>query len=120
MPGVIVTRYDADGLALTLGEAFHPDLAGAEQFLGVGTQMPRDPGSLAAQVLDTHGPARVVERVAETGEDLDLHVPPETLGVHQYMALAPLDLLGGGRFPFGQIGLVLVAHRRFLGVLWLQ
>jgi PAS domain S-box-containing protein len=59
VPGVIVTRYDADGMALTLGEAFHPDLAGAEQFLGVGTQMPRDPGSLAAQVFDTHGPARV-------------------------------------------------------------
>jgi PAS domain S-box-containing protein len=59
VPGVIVTRYDPDGMALTLGEAFHPDLAGAEQFLGVGTQMPRDPGSLAAQVFDTHGPARV-------------------------------------------------------------
>ena len=59
VPGVIVTRYDADGMALTLGEAFHPDLAGADQFLGVGTQMPRDPGSLAAQVFDTHGPARV-------------------------------------------------------------
>ena len=36
VPGVIVTRYDADGTALTLGEAFRPDLAGAEQFLGVG------------------------------------------------------------------------------------
>jgi signal transduction histidine kinase/putative methionine-R-sulfoxide reductase with GAF domain len=59
VPGVIVTRYDADGMAVTLGEAFRPDLAGAEQFLGVGTQMPRDPGSLAAQVFDTHGPARV-------------------------------------------------------------
>ena len=51
VPGVIVTRYDADGLAVTLGEAFRPDLAGAERFLGVGTRMPRDPGSLAAQVL---------------------------------------------------------------------
>jgi signal transduction histidine kinase len=59
VPGVIVTRYDADGVALTLGEAFRPDLAGAERFLGVGTRMPRDPGSLAAQVFDTHGPARV-------------------------------------------------------------
>jgi PAS domain S-box-containing protein len=59
VPGVIVTRYDADGLAVTLGEAFRPDLAGAERFVGVGTRMPRDPGSLAAQVFDTHGPARV-------------------------------------------------------------
>ncbi len=59
VPGVIVTRYDADGLALTLGEAFRPDLAGAEEFLGVGARMPRDPGTLAAQVFDTHGPARV-------------------------------------------------------------
>ncbi|MFL5885566.1 MAG: GAF domain-containing protein, partial [Thermoleophilaceae bacterium] len=59
VPGVIVTRYNADGTALTLGEAFRPDLAGAEQFLGIGAQMPRDPGSLAAQVFDTHGPARV-------------------------------------------------------------
>src|SRR4051794_1289339 len=59
VPGVIVTRYDADGTALTLGAAFRPDLADAERFLGVGTRMPRDPGSLAAQVFDTHGPARV-------------------------------------------------------------
>jgi PAS domain S-box-containing protein len=59
VPGVIVTSYDADGTALTLGHAFRPDLAGAEQFLGIGTRMPRDPGSLAAQVFDTHGPARV-------------------------------------------------------------
>jgi signal transduction histidine kinase len=59
VPGVIVTRYDADGTALTLGEAFRADLAGAERFLGVGIRMPPDPGSLAAQVHDTHGPARI-------------------------------------------------------------
>ena len=59
VPGVIVTRYDDDGTALTLGEAFRPDLAGAEQFLGVGIRMPPDPGSLTAQVHDTHGPARI-------------------------------------------------------------
>src|SRR4051794_15498910 len=59
VPGVIVTRYDADGTARTLGQAFGPDLAGAERFLGIGTQMPREPGSLAAQVFDTHDPARV-------------------------------------------------------------
>jgi PAS domain S-box-containing protein len=59
VPGVIVTRYDADGTAHTLGQAFRHDLAGAERFLGVGTRMPREPGSLAAQVLDTSAPARV-------------------------------------------------------------
>jgi PAS domain S-box-containing protein len=59
VPGVIVTRYDADGMALTLGEAFRPDLADAERFLGVGARMPPDPGSLAAQVFDTHAPARI-------------------------------------------------------------
>src|SRR4051794_39418762 len=59
VPGVIVTRYDADGVALTLGEAFRHGLAGAERFLGVGARMPREPGSLAAQVFDTHAAARV-------------------------------------------------------------
>ena len=59
VPGVIVTRYDADGTAVTLGEAFGPNLAGAERFLGVGVRMPPDPGSLAALVHDTHGPARI-------------------------------------------------------------
>src|SRR4051795_7163088 len=59
VPGVIVTRYDADGTAVTLGEAFRSDLAGAERFLGVGKRMPREPGSLVAQVFDTHRPARV-------------------------------------------------------------
>jgi signal transduction histidine kinase len=59
VPGVIVTRYQTDGSAVTLGEAFGPDLEGADQFLGVGIQMPRDPGSLAAQVFETRRPARV-------------------------------------------------------------
>jgi PAS domain S-box-containing protein len=59
VPGVIVTRYDADGAALTLGEAFRHGLAGAERFLGLGARMPREPGSLAAQVFDTHATARV-------------------------------------------------------------
>src|SRR3954462_5502926 len=58
VPGVIVTRYEPDGTAVTVGEAFGPDLAGAEQFLGVGTPMPPDPGTLTALVLDTHQPAR--------------------------------------------------------------
>src|SRR5437763_4552349 len=53
--GVIVTRYDAEGMALTLGEAFRPDLAGAERFLGVGRRMPREPGSLVAEVFDARG-----------------------------------------------------------------
>jgi len=60
VPGVIVTRYDAaDGTAVTLGEAFRAGLAGGERFFGIGTRMPLDPGSLAAVVLDTQGPARV-------------------------------------------------------------
>ena len=56
VPGVIVTRYEPDGTAVTVGEAFGPDLAGAEQFLGVGTPMPPDPGTLTALVFDTHEP----------------------------------------------------------------
>ncbi|HYY32193.1 MAG TPA: GAF domain-containing protein, partial [Gaiellaceae bacterium] len=44
VPGVIVTRYEPDGTAVTVGEAFGPDLAGAEQFLGIGTPMTPDPG----------------------------------------------------------------------------
>jgi signal transduction histidine kinase len=59
VPGVIVTRYEADGMAVTLGEAFRPDLADAAQFLGIGARMPRDPGTLAAEVFDTGAPARV-------------------------------------------------------------
>ena len=56
---MIVTRYEPDGTAVTVGEAFGPDLAGAERFLGVGTPMPPDPGTLTALVFDTHDPARV-------------------------------------------------------------
>jgi signal transduction histidine kinase/ketosteroid isomerase-like protein len=59
VPGVIVQRYEPDGTVVTLGDAFHSDLAGAERFLGVGTRMPRDPGSLAAQVFETHRAARI-------------------------------------------------------------
>ena len=59
VPGVIVTRYEPDGTAVTVGEAFGPDLAGAEQFLGIGTPMPPDPGTLVALVLETHESARV-------------------------------------------------------------
>jgi PAS domain S-box-containing protein len=59
VPGVIVTRYDADGSALTVGEAFDPNLAGAARFLGVGARSPREPGSLVAEVFDTRRPARI-------------------------------------------------------------
>ena len=59
VPGVIVTRYEPEGTAVTVGEAFGPDLAGAKRFLGVGTPMPPDPGTLTALVFDTHHPARV-------------------------------------------------------------
>jgi PAS domain S-box-containing protein len=70
VPGVIVTRYEPDGTAVTVGEAFGPALAGAEQFLGIGTPMPPDPGTLTALVLDTHEPARVD----------DLSTSPGTVG----------------------------------------
>jgi PAS domain S-box-containing protein len=70
VPGVIVTRYEPDGTAVTVGQAFGPDLAGAEEFLGVGTPMPPDPGTLTALVLDTHKPARVD----------DLSTSPGTVG----------------------------------------
>jgi PAS domain S-box-containing protein len=59
VPGVIVTRYEPDGTAVTVGDAFGTDLAGAERFLGIGTPMPPDPGTLTALVLDTQAPARV-------------------------------------------------------------
>src|SRR4051812_891003 len=81
VPGVIVTRYDAEGTALTLGEAFRPDLAGAERFLGIGTPMPPDPGTLTALVFDTHDPARVD----------DLSTSPGTVG-----AVARAAELGSG------------------------
>src|SRR3954467_2764647 len=70
VPGVIVTRYEPDGTAVTVGQAFGPDLARAEQFLGIGTPMPPDPGTLTALVLDTHEPARVD----------DLSTSPGTVG----------------------------------------
>ncbi len=59
VPGVIVQSYEADGTILTFGEAFGPELAGAQQFFAVGSRMPLDPGSLAAQVFETHRPARL-------------------------------------------------------------
>ena len=59
VPGVIVTRYEADGMAVVFGDAFESELSGAEAFFGAGSRAPADPGSLAAQVLETHGTARV-------------------------------------------------------------
>jgi PAS domain S-box-containing protein len=59
VPGVIVTRYEADGMAVVFGDAFESELSGAEAFFGAGSRAPADPGSLAAQVLETHGMARV-------------------------------------------------------------
>jgi signal transduction histidine kinase len=59
VPGVIVQSYEPDGTILTFGEAFGPELAGARQLFAVGSRMPLDPGSLAAQVFETHRPARV-------------------------------------------------------------
>ncbi len=57
--GVIVTHYEVDGSAITLGDAFDSDLTGAKPFVGVGARMPLDPGSLAAQVFETHSTARI-------------------------------------------------------------
>jgi GAF domain-containing protein len=57
--GVLVERFDTDGTVVALGVAYDSDLTGAEPFFGVGTRMPRDPGSLAAQVVETHRPARI-------------------------------------------------------------
>src|SRR4029077_8883119 len=58
--GVIVTRYEADGTVVTFGDAFDSELAGADRFFGVGSRTPRDePGSLAAQVFETRGMARI-------------------------------------------------------------
>lgn len=59
VPGVIVTRYEDDGMAVVFGDAFASDLSGAEEYFGVGSRAPLDPGSLAAQVFETHGPARI-------------------------------------------------------------
>lgn len=59
VPGVIVTRYERDGMAVVFGEDFHAELAGADAFFGVGSRAPSDPGSLAAQVFETHDTARI-------------------------------------------------------------
>jgi signal transduction histidine kinase len=59
VPGVIVTHYEADGTVVTLGEAFDSDLAGADRFFFVGSRTLLDPGSLAAQVFETHRTARI-------------------------------------------------------------
>jgi PAS domain S-box-containing protein len=108
VPGVIVTRYDADGSALTLGQAFGPDLAGAERFLGVGARMPRDPGSLAAQVFDTHGPARIDDFSTLPGTVGDL---ARAAGLGSGCA-GPIVVNGGvwGKLcVFSQVGAVLPA-----------
>ncbi|MFZ0382399.1 MAG: GAF domain-containing protein [Solirubrobacteraceae bacterium] len=81
VPGVIVQSYEADGTILTFGEAFGPELAGAQQFFAVGSRMPLDPGSLAAQVFETQRPARLD----------DLSTLPGTIG-----ALARAAGLGSG------------------------
>jgi len=72
VPGVILARYDADGSAVTLGDAFRPELAGAGRFVGVGARIPREPGSLAAQVFDTHGPARIDDFTTVPGAIADV------------------------------------------------
>ena len=74
VPGVIVTRYERRRNGVTFGEAFGPDLGGAEQFLGVGTRCHQILGSLSAQVLDTQGPARVDDFSTYRGQSGSLRV----------------------------------------------
>jgi GAF domain-containing protein len=59
VPGAIVERFEADGASVSIGAAYDSDLLGAERFLGVGARTPPDPGSLTAQVFETHRTARV-------------------------------------------------------------
>ena len=54
--GVLVERFEPDGSVLTLGTAYDADLQRADAFFAVGMVMPRDPGSLAAQVFETRRP----------------------------------------------------------------
>src|SRR4051794_19043183 len=108
VPGVIVTRYERDGTAVTVGKAFGPDLARAERFLGIGTPMPPDPGTLTALVFDTHDPARVD----------DLSTSPGTVGEVARAAelgsgcAGPIVVNGavwGKRCVFSRVGEVLPA-----------
>jgi GAF domain-containing protein/two-component sensor histidine kinase len=59
VPGALVERFEADGGSVSIGAAYDSDLLGAERFLGVGARTPPDPGSLTAQVFETHRTARV-------------------------------------------------------------
>jgi GAF domain-containing protein len=59
VPGALVERFEADGASVSIGAAYDSDLSGAERFLGVGARTPPDPGSLTAQVFETHRTARV-------------------------------------------------------------
>jgi signal transduction histidine kinase/ketosteroid isomerase-like protein len=59
VPGVIVTRYEADGTVATFGQAFDAELAAAERPFAVGSRMLVEPGTLAAQVFETHRAARI-------------------------------------------------------------
>jgi signal transduction histidine kinase len=72
VPGVIVQSYEADGAALTVGEAFDAGLVGAERIFCVGSRMPLDPGSLAALVFETSRPARLDDFSALPGTIGDL------------------------------------------------
>jgi GAF domain-containing protein len=59
VPGALVERFEADGASVSIGAAYASDLSGAERLLGVGARTPPDPGSLTAQVFETHRTARV-------------------------------------------------------------
>src|SRR3954449_7084764 len=108
VPGVIVTRYDDDGTALTLGEAFRSDLAGAEQFLGIGTPMPPDPGTLTALVFETHDPARVDDLSTSAGAVGEVARAAE-LGSGCAGPIVVNGAVWGKMCVFSQIGTVLPA-----------
>ena len=70
--GVIVTHYEADGMAVVFGEEFGSELPEGEAFFGVGSRAPSDPGSLAAQVAETHSTARIDDFATLVGTVGDL------------------------------------------------
>src|SRR5262249_23272824 len=67
VPGALVERFEADGASVSIGAAYDSDLSGAEQFLGVGARTEPEPGSLTAQVFETHGACRRLFDVIGSG-----------------------------------------------------
>lgn len=106
VPGVIIQRYEADGAVVTVGEAFDSVLAGAERFFAVGSRMPPDPGSLAAQVFETQAPARVDDFSSLPGTIGDL-ARAAGLGSGCAGPIVVNDSLWGKMCIFSRVGVVL-------------